>query len=94
MSMIKQAGVVLAATAATLSTVAVVGATSASAAPCGYYREVGVAYYNHCATDTHVVVKVERKFPYKGYEDCFGPGIRKLGDSSMFVNAYYVGRLC
>lgn len=95
MSLIKKAVVVLATMAAMLSTAATVTTATASAEPCGYFTENSLAYYNHCDSSTHVVVRVIFAYPWvPPREACFGPGVHYLGAAGYVVNAVYVGRLC
>ena len=74
-------------------------ATSANAAPCGFYT-VGTfiveAHYNHCAASGNVVIRVDTGGA-QSYTMCVRPGTTFLGrvNAYPFVgNAYYIGRQC
>ncbi|MFJ6935573.1 DUF6355 family natural product biosynthesis protein [Streptomyces sp. NPDC101132] len=67
-------------------------ASPAAANPCGFYETHSDAWYNHCATDTRVIIEVEVWGP--NYERCVGPGDTWLGSASKIDGAWYVGRTC
>ncbi|GGO45101.1 MULTISPECIES: DUF6355 family natural product biosynthesis protein [Streptomyces] len=70
-----------------------VTATPAAADPCGFYETSADAFYNHCASDTRVVIHV-RVALAPDYERCVGPGKTWLGSASKIQGAHYVGRTC
>jgi hypothetical protein len=73
-----------------------VAVTPASAQPCGYSESSGSAWYNHCTSDGSVVQVMLVYFDgsTSGAPVCMRPGLKKLGPSWLYKNAYYVGKLC
>ncbi|MCP3804732.1 DUF6355 family natural product biosynthesis protein [Allokutzneria sp. A3M-2-11 16] len=91
MSFVRHAVAVLSITGAVLGmSVAVSG--EASAAPCGYYKKVEEARYNHCGGG-RVVIYVNTVLA-PDYEKCVGRGDHYLGSVLQVRGAHYAGRTC
>lgn len=70
------------------------GAAKVGIFACGWDPELEGAYYNHCDSDVHVIIRVERHHGLSGYDKCVGPGRTYLGRNSMIRYAWYKGVLC
>ncbi|MFC4117051.1 DUF6355 family natural product biosynthesis protein [Nonomuraea zeae] len=64
------------------------------AATCGWDPVANDAYYNHCNSNVHVVIRVERHSGLTGYDKCVPPGRTYLGSMSVIAYAHYIGKTC
>lgn len=82
-------------TVSVLAVAAIVGAPqAANATPCGYFGNSDFPGYNHCATNSHVIIKMDysKGSGMAAVYKCVGPGTTGLPRG--VVNAYYIGQTC
>ncbi|MEU4330142.1 DUF6355 family natural product biosynthesis protein [Nonomuraea dietziae] len=69
-------------------------AAGVRAAACGWDPDAFGAYYNHCNSNSNVVIRVERHLGLPGFDRCVKPGRTYLGSTSEIRYAWYKGVLC
>lgn len=93
---LKKAMVTAVATAGIGAGLAVANPGVASAAPCGFYNDIGRHWYNHCGPGN---VKIRIHWdnflaPDREEDRCVGPGVTEIGipnSLKRISNAWYIG---